>query len=176
MAKKRGFNLTLFIFLIVLVTVLCGIFYFRWSEGEAQIENLVDRKRSEDNIVFIIPSTSRNMNYEDVESCSLVSTLYASLKKFDISRYTFVVGTDDDDAFYNENIDTLKENMPDNFKFHVLNNFDKSYVCIVNQLADIAVTTYDADYIYVFADDLDVYDLTFIDAKFLPYFKDNGDA
>ena len=136
---------------------------------------ILDIYNKNDKVVFIIPSTSRNMNYKHAESCSLLKTLYASLRKLETtSKYTFLIGTDDDDEFYNDNIDNIKTRLPDNFKFHILNNYDKSYVCIVNQLADIAINKYGADYIYVFADDLDVYDLSFIEKDFLLYFKKNG--
>lgn len=127
---------------------------------------------TEDKVVFIIPSTSRNMNYENVASCSLVNILYESLKKLDISRYTFVIGIDDDDEFYNKNIDELKATLPDNFHLKFLNNYDKSYVCIVNQLADIAINEYHAEYLHIFADDLNVYELDYIN-KFIEWFKQN---
>jgi hypothetical protein len=153
---------------MVLFVIALG-FYLFYSNYR---ENFQDENKK---TVFIIPSTSRNMNYKDIESCSLMKILYASLKKLDTSKYTFLIGTDDDDEFYNNNVDALKSALPANFHFHSLNNFDKSYVCIVNQLADIAIVEYNADYIYVFADDLEVYDLNFIETDFIPYFKANGD-
>jgi hypothetical protein len=125
---------------------------------------------SEDKVVFIIPSTSRNMNFENVASCSLINILYESLKKLDISRYAFIIGIDDDDEFYNKNIDELKSKLPNNFHLHFLNNYDKSYVCIVNQLADIAIKQYDAEYLHVFADDLNVYESDYINT-FIEWFK-----
>ena len=109
------------------------------------------------NVVFIIPTTSRYRKYTNINDIPLISTLYPSLKNFDITKYTFVVGIDDDDVFFKENIDELKNALPDNFHFHFFNNFDKSYVCIVNQLGATAIEKYKADYIYVFADDLTVY-------------------
>jgi hypothetical protein len=160
-------NRVLYIAVIVLIVLTVFLFYSKTVEGNRPNEEY-------DKVVFIIPSTSRNMNYKDVDSCSLLKILYNSLNDFDISKYTFLIGTDDDDEFYNNNIDALKSRLPKNFNFHVLNNYDKSYVCIVNQLADIAISDYDAKYIYVFADDLEVYDLDFIQNEFIPYFKANG--
>jgi len=146
---------------LLIIIIISTLFYLYLSKKESF---------SEDKVVFIIPSTSRNMNYENVASCSLINILYESLKKLDISRYTFIIGIDDDDEFYNKNIDELKSTLPNNFHFHFLNNYDKSYVCIVNQLADIAIKQYDAEYLYVFADDLKVYELDYIN-KFIEWFK-----
>jgi len=166
--KSNKFTTRYIIFLaFVLFIIVLGFYLFLLNRRE-QFED-IERK-----IVFIIPSTSRNMNYKNIESCSLIKILYASLKKLDTSRYTFLIGTDDDDEFYNNNIDKLKSILPENFHFYSLNNFDKSYVCIVNQLANIAIEDYNAEYIYVFADDLDVYTLDFIENDFIPYFEDNG--
>lgn len=168
MKKNKNIIRNIVICLILLIIVIV-CFYLFYSNRR---ENFQDEHSK---TVFIIPSTSRNMDYKNVESCSLIKILYASLKKLDnMSDYIFLIGTDDDDEFYNNNIDKLKSLLPDNFQFHSLNNFDKSYVCIVNQLANIALKDYDADYIYVFADDLEVYDLNFIETDFIPYFKKNG--
>jgi hypothetical protein len=125
-----------------------------------------------DNVVFIIPTTSRYREYKNISDIPLINTLYPSLKNLDIAKYTFVVGMDDNDAFFNENVDELKAALPDNFHFHFFNNFDKNYVCIVNQLGKIAIEKYNADYIYVFADDLTIYTLDFVD-DFIQYFKNN---
>jgi hypothetical protein len=115
------------------------------------------------------------MNYENVASCSLINNLYESLKKLDISKYTFIIGIDDDDDFYNKNIDELKSSLPDNFHFHFLNNYDKSYVCIVNQLANIAINEYYAEYLHIFADDLNVYELNYINT-FIEWFKKHNNV
>lgn len=167
--KKTNFSIRYIIFLaMVLFVIVLGFYLFQIKRREYFQDGY-------SKTVFIIPSTSRNMNYKDIKSCSLIKILYASLEKLDTSKYTFLIGTDDDDEFYNNNVDALKSTLPQNFHFHSLNNFDKSYVCIVNQLADIAIRDYSADYIYVFADDLEVYDLNFIETDFIPYFKENGD-
>jgi len=149
-------------FIALLIIIIISTLFYLYSYKQESF--------SEDKVVFIIPSTSRNMNYENIASCSLINILYESLKKLDISRYTFIIGIDDDDEFYNKNIDELKSTLPNNFHFHFLNNYDKSYVCIVNQLADIAIKQYDAEYLYVFADDLNVYELDYIN-KFIEWFK-----
>lgn len=161
----------LFFFTVIAFSIFLLVLFYTKSFSE-NYEN-----KEDDKVVFIIPSTSRNMNYKDINSCSLLKILYGSLKNFDTSKYTFLIGTDDDDEFYNNNnnLDVLKSTLPKNFHFHSLNNFDKSYVCIVNQLANAAIAEYKADYIYVFADDLEVYDLNFIENDFIPYFKENGD-
>ena len=151
-----------FVILVSVIIITSSLFYLYSSKEREYF--------SEDKVVFIIPSTSRNMNYKDVASCSLMNILYESLKKLDISKYKFIIGIDDDDEFYNKNIDELKATLPDNFHFHFLNNYDKSYVCIVNQLADIAIKQYDAEYLYVFADDLNVYELDYINT-FIDWFK-----
>ena len=153
-----------FVILVSVIIITSSLFYLYSSKEREYF--------SEDKVVFIIPSTSRNMNYKDVASCSLMNILYESLKKLDISKYTFIIGVDDDDEFYNKNIDELKSSLPDNFHFHFLNNYDKSYVCIVNQLADIAIKQYDAEYLHIFADDLNVYQLEYINT-FIDWFKKN---
>jgi len=129
---------------------------------------------NEDKVVFIIPTTSRNMNYQNVDSCAVINILYSSLKKLDISKYKLIIGIDDDDEFYLKNIDEIKSRLPENFHFHFFNNFDKSYVCIVNQLATVAINEYDAEYISVFADDLNIFELDYVN-KFTEYFKKNED-
>jgi len=159
---KLGNYFSIIVVLSIVVILLVSL-YFASSNTEGY---------STDNVVFIIPSTSRKMDYKDIESCSLVQNLYGSLEKLDIKNYTFVIGIDDDDEFYNKNIDALKHRLPDNFKFHFLNNYDKSYVCIVNQLANIAIKEYNAEYIYVYADDLIVYQLDYI-RDFVSWFKAN---
>jgi hypothetical protein len=126
--------------------------------------------QQQDKVVFIIPSTSRNMNYVDAESCSLINILYDSLKKLDISKYTFLIGIDDNDEFYLKNIEDIKKLLPNNFHFKFYDNYDKSYVCIVNQLANTAIQEYNAEYLYVFADDLEIFRIDFIDT-FIEYFK-----
>ena len=166
--KNNKFTIRYIIFLAFVLFIIVLGFYLFYSKRRENLQN------EHSKTVFIIPSTSRNMNYKNVESCSLIKILYASLKKLDTSKYTFLIGTDDDDEFYNHNIVALKSTLPKNFHFHSLNNFDKSYVCIVNQLANIAIKDYNADYIYVFADDLEVYDLNFIETDFIPYFEKNG--
>jgi hypothetical protein len=157
---KFGNHLSKIIMLLLILVLLISL-YFITSNKEGY---------STDNVVFIIPSTSRKMDYKDIESCSLVKNLYASLEKLDIKKYTFVIGIDDDDEFYNKNIEALKRRLPDNFKFHFLNNYDKSYVCIVNQLATIAINQYNAEYLYVYADDLIVYEVDYI-RNFVSWFK-----
>ena len=149
-------------FIVLLIIIIISTLFYLYSSKK---ENF-----SQDKVVFIIPSTSRNMNYENVASCTLMNILYESLKKLDISKYTFIIGIDDDDEFYNKNIDELKATLPNNFHFHFLNNYDKSYVCIVNQLADIAIKQYDAEYLHIFADDLNVYELDYINT-FIDWFK-----
>jgi hypothetical protein len=114
------------------------------------------------------------MNFVDAESCSLVNVLYESLKKLDISNYKFIIGIDDDDEFYLKHIDEIKLRLPENFHFHFFNNFDKSYVCILNQLAALAINDYGAEYLSIFADDLNIFELDYIN-KFTEYFKKNGD-
>lgn len=156
------------IIILFLIICLCVYYHFFFLQKE-----IFENNNSDENIVFIIPSTSRNMNYNDINSCSLIKKLYASLAKLNISKYKFIIGFDDDDVFYNENIELLKTKFPENFHFHFFNNYDKSYVCIVNQLSNVAIQNYNAEYLYVFADDLDVYQLDFI-TDFINYFKENN--
>jgi hypothetical protein len=151
----------------LLFLILFIVFHFSYSYG-----HMDGFETGKDNVVFIIPTTSRDRNYMNIYDTPIMKTLYPSLKKIDVAKYTFVVGMDDDDVFFNENIDELKKALPDNFHFHFFNNFDKSYVCIVNQLGATAIEKYNADYIYVFADDLTIYTLDFIDG-FIKYFKEN---
>uniref|UniRef100_A0A6C0B2T4 Glycosyltransferase 2-like domain-containing protein n=1 Tax=viral metagenome TaxID=1070528 RepID=A0A6C0B2T4_9ZZZZ len=151
---------------IIIVFIIIVIGYCCYNKTTETMSN-------ESNVVFIIPSSSRNMNFADADSCSLLKTLYSSLQKLDISNYKFIIGIDDDDEFYLKHINELKERLPKNFHFHFFNNFDKSYVCIVNQLAAVAINDYGAEYLSVFADDLNVYSLDHIN-KFIDYFKNNG--
>lgn len=145
--------------------ILLALWYWYGKTNEAM--------SNESNVVFIIPSTSKNMNFTDADSCSLVHVLYESLKKLNISNYKFIIGIDDDDEFYLKNLDEIRLRLPENFHFHFFNNFDKSYVCIVNQLAKVAINEYGAEYLSVFADDLNVFELDYIN-KFIDYFKNNG--
>jgi hypothetical protein len=125
-------------------------------------------------IVFLIPSSSLNCFFTNIETCSLISQTYNSLAKFDkIKDYTFLIGFDDDDSFYTQNKDNLINILPSNFKLHYLNNFNKTYVCIVNQLANIAINEYGADYLFLIADDLEFYSLDCID-DFISWFGDKN--
>lgn len=126
-----------------------------------------------DKIAFLIPSTSKNCNYKNINESSLINILYDSLKKFNISSYTFIVGFDDTDDFYINNIDNLNDLLPKNFHYYFLNNVDKSYVCIVNQLANIAIKYYNADFLYVIADDLIFYNLDYLE-EFKNFIKNNN--
>jgi len=130
-----------------------------------------------DKVVFIIPSTTKfvktNQKYDTVDEIPLLNILYNSIKTHDISNYTFVVGIDDDDDFYLNNQGKIKEVLPSNFHLRFFNNFDKSYVCIVNQLANSAINDFEADYLYIYADDLVVYSLQHI-PTFIDYFKKNN--
>ena len=123
----------------------------------------------EQKIIAIIPC--KNHYFKNLESSSLINIIYKSLSKFDISKITFVIGFDDDDVFFINNKELLQKTLPSNFYLRYLNNFDKSYVCIINQLADIAINEYQADYIFVMADDLEFITMYFIDL-FVDYLKD----
>lgn len=149
-------------FLILLMLLVIGYWFFQYNEGMSDSEK----------VVFIIPTTSRNANFKDAKSCSLVDVLYSSLKQFDISNYTFLIGIDDDDEFYLNNINEIKSLLPNNFHFSFLNNYDKNYVCIVNQLANLAINEYNAEYLFVFADDLKIFEIDYINT-FIDYFKKN---
>ena len=85
--------------ILLLVIIIISLLFYLYSSKKREFF-------SEDKVVFIIPSTSRNMNYENIASCSLINNLYESLKKLDISKYTFIIGIDDDDEFYNKNTPT----------------------------------------------------------------------
>jgi hypothetical protein len=164
----KFFNRKTILLIFLLIVPFLALYYFFITNKQHMSSK--ECMSNQDKIVFIIPSTSRNMNYQNIEDSPLINTLYKSLKKHDISNYQFVIGFDDDDDFYLNHVEKLKSNLPDNFHFHFYNNFDKSYVCIVNQLADTAINEYGAEYLYVFADDLKIYQLDYID-KFIQYFK-----
>ena len=124
-----------------------------------------------DKVVFIIPSTAKVANpYNSVDEMPLLNILYNSIKMHDISNYTFVVGIDDDDKFYINNQEKIKEALPSNFHLHFFNNCKKSYVSIVNQLANVAINQYNAEYLQIFADDLLVFSLAHI-PSFIDHFK-----
>jgi hypothetical protein len=125
------------------------------------------------NIVFIIPSTSRNCNYLNIEESVIMTILHESISKFDISPYKFVLGFDDNDVFYLNNVDKLKTLLPNNFYFHFYNNYNKSYSCIVNQLANTAINEYNAEYLFLAADDLYFHKLDFLN-DFVTYIKSNN--
>lgn len=156
-----------FVMISLIILLACILFY-------STIQTIHKKEKmdiqQQDKVVFIIPSTSRKMNYNEVESCTLLNVLYDSLKKIDISKYTFLIGIDDNDEFYLKNIEEIKKRLPNNFHFKFYDNYDKSYVCIVNQLANTAIQEYNAEYLYIFADDLNVFKLDFIDT-FIDYFK-----
>ena len=122
-------------------------------------------------VIFLIPSSSTNCKFKDINTCSLILQTYNSLLKFEKNKkYTFLIGFDDDDVFYTQNKENLLNILPSNFKLHYLNNFNKSYVCIVNQLANIAINDYGADYLFLIADDLEFYTLDCID-EFVAWFE-----
>lgn len=126
------------------------------------------------NIVFIIPSTCKKKNnYTNIDDIPLLSILYKSLINFNISKYTFIIGMDDDDEYYLNNLNGIKNKLPNNFHFHFIKNIENSYVCIVNCLANLAIKEYSAEYLYVFADDLIVNTLEHIDI-FISYFNKNN--
>lgn len=123
-------------------------------------------------VVFLIPSSSANCNFNNINTCSLISQTYNSLSNFEKTKdYTFLIGFDDDDSFYTQHKNNLLNILPSNFKLHYLNNYNKSYVCIVNQLANIAINEYNADYLFLIADDLEFFTLECIE-EFLYWFKD----
>lgn len=122
-------------------------------------------------IIILIPSSSKNCNFKSLKSSTLIGILYKSLLNFDISKFTFIIGFDDDDQFYINNQEKLKLKLPSNFHLKYLTNYDKSYVCIVNQLAEIAINEFNADYLFLIADDLIFFDFSFVD-NFSDYFKD----
>jgi hypothetical protein len=126
-----------------------------------------------DKLVIMIPSSSKNCNYKTLNDCLLINTLYKCIKNFDISKYTFIIGFDDDDVFYLNNKENLEKVLADNFHLYYLDNNEKSYVCIVNQLANIAIDTYDADYLFLMADDLEFTHLNFIQT-FIDNLKDKN--
>lgn len=124
-----------------------------------------------DKVVFIIPSTAKiTKPYNTVDEMPLLNILYNSIKAYDISNYTFIVGIDDDDEFYINNQEKIKEVLPCNFHLHFFDNCKKSYVSIVNQLANVAINEYNAEYLQIFADDLIVYSLSHIQL-FVDHFK-----
>ena len=126
-----------------------------------------------ENIVFLIPSTSRNCNYNNILDSSLIKTLYNSLKNYDITKYKFIIGFDDNDNFYCNNKNNLIELLPSNFHIEYINNDEKSYVCIVNKLAHIAINNYNAEYLYLIADDLIFYKFDYINI-FIKYLNENN--
>jgi hypothetical protein len=125
------------------------------------------------NVVFLIPSTSRNCEYKNVNDSVLINIFYESIKNFDITSYKFIIGFDNDDEFYLKEVENLKMILPNNFYFHFYDNFDKSYSCIVNQLANTAINQYDAEFLYLTADDLFFYTLDYINV-FIHYIKNNN--
>ena len=131
----------------------------------------MNNKLSEKKTVILIPSSSKNCNYKGLKSSALIGILYKSLLNFDVSKYTFLIGFDNDDIFFTNFKKSIENKLPNNFYLYYLDNYDKSYVCIVNQLANIAINNYQADYLFVIADDLIFYDFTFID-KFIEYLSD----
>jgi len=123
-------------------------------------------------VVFLIPTSSSNCNFSNINTCSLISQTYNSLSKFEKTKnYTFLIGFDDDDIFYTENKENLLNILPSNFKLHYFNNYNKSYVCIVNQLANVAINDYGADYLFLIADDLEFYSLDCVE-EFIDWFAD----
>lgn len=125
----------------------------------------------EKKIVILIPSSSKNCTYKGLKNSALVGILYRSIINFDISKFTFIVGFDDDDAFFILHKKNLEKKFPSNIHLRYLNNYDKSYVCIVNQLANIAINEFNADYLFLIADDLIFFNFNFIE-KFIDFFKD----
>ena len=68
--------------------------------------------------VILIPSSSKNCNYNGLKQSSLIGILYKSLLNFDITKYTFIVGFDDDDIFFLNNKNSLKKKLPNNFHLY----------------------------------------------------------
>lgn len=125
------------------------------------------------NVVFLIPSSSKNCDYKNVNDCVLINIFFESIKKFDITPYKFIIGIDDDDEFYLKEIENIKKILPNNFYYHFINNSDKSYSYIVNQLANIAINNYNAEFLYLTADDLVIYTLEYINV-FVDFIKNNN--
>ena len=123
-------------------------------------------------VCFLIPSTSNKCNYIRAESSTLYFEYYESIKKFDIEKYSFLIGFDSDDIFYKNNLEELKKLLPSNFNYFFIDNPKKSYVEIVNKLSTIAKNFYNADYLFVNGDDLNLSRLDFIDS-FIEYINVN---
>ena len=124
-------------------------------------------------VCFLIPSTSNKCDYKNIEASTLYFEYYKSIINFDIKKYDFLIGFDSDDVFYKDNIEELKKLLPNNFHYFFIDNPEKSYVEIVNKLSVIAKNSYDADYLFVNGDDLNLSRLDFIDS-FIEYISKNN--
>lgn len=121
-----------------------------------------------DRVVILVPSSSKNCHFRNVKECYLVKILYQSLRQYDISKYTFLIGFDDDDFFYKNYEEELRQFLPSNFHLHFIVNTERTYVNIVNKLAQLAIDQYKAEYLFVMADDLE-----FVCLDFISFFVNN---
>jgi hypothetical protein len=104
------------------------------------------------NIAVLVPVCSRNQNYSSFEDIPFLKYLYPSFQKTkeDGYTYTFFIGYDDDDIFYIENINILKE-----FKTFKLSGCRHAPATAWNKLAQIAFNgDIKYDYFFQIGDDV----------------------
>jgi hypothetical protein len=125
------------------------------------------------NIAILVPICSRNQNHEIIDDIPFLKKLYPSFQKTreDQYSYTFYLGYDDDDQFYINHSEKLKEIIPDIF---CLAGCQSAPATAWNKLADIAFETGKHDYFFQVGDDviLETYGWT---SHFISKLKEHND-
>jgi len=124
------------------------------------------RMFKENKIALIIPITSNNKEFNNIEEIDFIKIFLASfLKTYDTSNkyeYTFYLGYDHDDKYYLKNLEKLKiyfKNLKkQNFKFKFISIYNKKghLSQIWNILCKKAIDD-NNDYIYQLGDDIEFY-------------------
>jgi hypothetical protein len=104
------------------------------------------------NICILVPVCSRNQSYSSIEEIPFFKNLYPSFERTKDSgyNYTFFVGYDDDDIFYNENADKFGQ-----IKTFRLEGCQHAPAAAWNKLAKIAYDDpVNYDYFFQIGDDV----------------------
>lgn len=114
-----------------------------------------------DTISFLVPTTSRKSNFDNVESTPLFNTLLPSLDKTLESDYNYklYLGLDDSDTFFKKRVSRITTLFEENYSFpldiHFFSDTQNSPVSVWNHLFKIA---YDdgSDFFYQLGDDIEI--------------------
>lgn len=109
------------------------------------------------NIAILIPSTSKNRNWINIESSYLYKTLNNLKETLDDNyNYNYYIGVDEDDIFYNnDNCDFFKKNY-NNVNFLKINSCNKGHLTKIWNILCYEAYNNKNDYYYACGDDIEI--------------------